>query len=273
MLRFFSPSRLLVAALALVGVAGAASVTLIADVTDTQGTGSINWTTRVISCTGSGTFKPRGEERARSPAEARIASEKAAKIDALRNCLETVKGVRVTSANITVGNMMQQDGTLTAKIEGVIKGFKVARTRYFSDGGVEVDVEVPLDGGFAATVIGPDLGRRADTGEGPTGIVVDARGLQLVPILAPKILDDEGNEVYSAALVAPTAPFGVAAYHKDAEEAAKDPRVMGRPLTVKAAKVKNSTDVVLSKEDAQKVREAGKKGGLFAEGRVVLIQD
>jgi hypothetical protein len=226
--------------------------------------GAIDWQTRTIKCKGQAAPSP----NAINPAQARIGAERAAKADAMRNILETLKGVNVSGGK-TVADSMKDSG-VSAKVQGAIRNFKVADTRYFDDGGVEVDVEMPLDGLIETLVPGGAKKAEATPAKaGSTGLIVDASGLKVTPALAPRVVDEEGKEVYGAAEVnTDKAKHGLAAYVKDAEAAKKDPRVGDAPATVKAlALAKGSnTDVVISNEDAKKAREAQ-----VAEGNVVFV--
>src|SRR5512141_361277 len=104
----------------------------------------VDWQRKVVKCTGSGAANLR--DASGNPAVARIGAEKAAKLDALRNCMEALKGVQLQSGQ-TVGGALQSDSSLKGRVEGLVRGFRVVGTpRYFSDGGVEMDVEVPLEG-------------------------------------------------------------------------------------------------------------------------------
>jgi hypothetical protein len=107
----------------------------------------VDWQRKVVKCTGSGAANLR--DAGGNPAVARIGAEKAAKLDALRNCLEVVKGVRLQSGQ-TLGAAMQSDAALSGRVEAQVRGFRVVGApRYFSDGGVEMDVEVPLEGALS----------------------------------------------------------------------------------------------------------------------------
>src|SRR5512139_4309942 len=103
------------------------------------GGGAVDWQRKVVTCTGSGAANLR--DAAGNPAVARVGAEKAAKLDALRSCLETLRGVQLQSGQ-TVGGALASDAALSGRVEGLVRGFKVVgKPRYFSDGGVEVDVE------------------------------------------------------------------------------------------------------------------------------------
>ncbi len=113
-----------------------------------QGKGEIDWTRRVL--VGHGQGAP--DLNAPSVAVARLGAERAAKVDAYRNALESLKGMQLQSGG-TVGTLLQNDATLMGRVDGTLKGVKPIKTRYFSDGGVTLDIEVPLD------ELPPDLAR------------------------------------------------------------------------------------------------------------------
>ncbi len=113
-----------------------------------QGKGEIDWTRRVLIGHGQGA----PDLNAPSVAVARLGAERAAKVDAYRNALESLKGMQLQSGG-TVGTLLQNDATLMGRVDGTLKGVKPIKTRYFSDGGVTLDIEVPLD------ELPPDLAR------------------------------------------------------------------------------------------------------------------
>ena len=76
-------------------------------------------------------------------AEQRLGAERAAQLDAFRNLLAQVKGIQIQSGK-TVGDEMAAKDEIRGKVEGLVRGFKITNKRYFSDSGVEIDVEVPL---------------------------------------------------------------------------------------------------------------------------------
>ncbi|HEY6105584.1 MAG TPA: hypothetical protein VIV59_06360 [Anaeromyxobacteraceae bacterium] len=235
--------------------------------------GAVDWQRRVVKCTGTGA--PNVKAAGGNVAVARIGAEKAARLDALRNCMEAVKGVTVRSGE-TVGGAVAADPGLKASVEGAVQGFRqVGAPRYFSDGGVEIDVEVPLDGKLSEALMprgeGAPAGAAAPGDAGPTGLIVDARGQGLVPALAPRLLDESGREVYGPAALSPEARRGSgAAYARDVEAARRElkGRVGERPLVVTAAGARGS-DVVLKDAQAEGLRGAR----FLAEGRVVIVAD
>jgi hypothetical protein len=231
-------------------------------------TGAVDWQQRVVRCTGAGA--PNLRDAGSNVAVARIGAEKAARLDALRTCLEAVKGITVSGGQ-TVGGAMGADAATRGSVEGAVRGFTVAATRYFSDGGVEVDVVVPLDGALGEAVL--PRGAVAPAGDQGTSVVIDARGQRVVPALAPRVLDEAGNELYGASALGASARrgTGVAAYAHDLEAARRElaARVGDRPVVLRSLRAQG-TDLVLSDEDARKLAAAP---AILAEGRVVILTD
>jgi hypothetical protein len=79
-------------------------------------------------------------------------AERAAKADALRNLLETVKGVRVDSETTVESYTTKNDRVMT-RVSGIVIGARVVDTRYLSDGGVEVTVAVNMTGELLAVML------------------------------------------------------------------------------------------------------------------------
>jgi hypothetical protein len=227
----------------------------------------VNWQGQVLKATGSGAPNLKSS----SPAQARIGAEKAAKLDALRNLLEQAKGIQI-SAGKKVGDELEKS-EVRAKVEGVIKGYTVTDTRYFSDNGVEIDVEVPLSA--ITSVLVPSETQIALNQSGKaehSGVVVDATGLKVIPALAPRLLDESGKALYAADCLNEEArqSHGVASYFKSVADAQKSAVVGKKPLVLKAARVDGS-DVVLTAESAKLL--AAVNQSFLAEGRVAIVSN
>jgi len=247
--------------------------------------GNINWQDQIIRATGIGAPNPKMPLAAQ-----RAGALRAARNDALRNLLETVKGVSINSET-TVLNAMVESDVIQTQVSGIIKNFRVVDTRYMSSGDVEVDVEVPLSGVLTDALL-PGWGQPMAVGQGfpvdpsgyslPqnavfTGLIVDARGLGARPAMAPKILDEAGNEVYGTGYVSRdyAVQIGVVGYEKDINRAKTNERVTDNPLTVKAIKASgtNKSDLVISNGDAQNVVGAAKNLNFMENCKVMVIVD
>jgi hypothetical protein len=228
--------------------------------------GAVDWQKRVVKCTGSGAANLK--DAGGNAAVARIGAEKAARLDALRSCLEAMKGVSISGGQ-TVGGAVGADPSLKGTVEGAVRGFRPVATRYFSDGGVEIDVEVPLDAVGEAVL---PKASAAPAPAGPTSLVVDAAGLRVAPALAPRLLDEAGQELYGPASLGEAArKGGVAAYARGLESARRDlaAKVGDKPLVIKALRAQG-TDLVIASADAAALAA---RPAYLAEGRVVILTD
>jgi hypothetical protein len=156
----------------------------------------------------------------------------------------------------------------------------VLNTKYYSDGGVDLTVQMSLDGPLASTLLEPG----AKTGEVPSagsaknsGLIVDARSLKALPALAPKLLDESGQVIYSSDFLDQSAleSNGVVGYFRDLDAAKKAKRVGGSPLIIKALKLgaEGKTDIVLSNADSERLRDPGTNLKFLTEGRVIIVVD
>src|SRR5512139_3481392 len=109
-----------------------------ADAVETVGPGSVNWTSGEVYATGVGALLP----NAANPAQARAMAERAAQLVAYRNLLEVVKGVRVDSDTV-VENFMARSDIIRTKVDGIVRGARLVKKHYLSDGSVEVLVAMP----------------------------------------------------------------------------------------------------------------------------------
>lgn len=110
-----------------------------------------------------------------------------------------------------------------------------------------------------------------------TGLIVDARGLGLRPAMSPRILDEEGREVYGTALVKRDYAIrqGMAGYAKDVDMASANDRVGENPLYIPAVDIAGAagTDVVISNKQAESIRAAKETPAYLAQCRVMFVLD
>ncbi|NOZ60946.1 MAG: hypothetical protein GXO74_04625 [Calditrichaeota bacterium] len=267
----------------------------------------INWTTQTVRAKGFGAANPNLPISA-----ARANAIRAAKLDALRNILETVKGVTINSET-TVENLMVQSDVIRSRVEGVAKGYTIVDgPRYMSDGSVELTVEMPLTGQFADALLpsnfgggqfmtggqllcptcgqpwpqgkpvppGVQLQRVGGAAPGATnavytGLVVDCKGLGVRPAMAPKIVDENGNEVYGSKFVSRqwAVEIGMVGYDKDVNRARQNDRVASNPLIIKGLRAsgQNKTDVVVSAADAAIIHQAAANQNFLDKCKVMFI--
>jgi len=249
-----------------------------------KGGGDVDWGDRTIIATGIGAPNPDLPESAQRPSAIRAAQQ-----IALRNALETVKGIYLNSST-TVENFMTTNDVVTSQVNGFVKGFQQkGRTKYMSDGSVEITMEIPLDGigGIGDAVLGNKLNDTptATQWEGEktkkevifTGLIVNCKGHSIKPAMSPRLVDINGNELYGSAYVTKewAVKYGIVGYAKDVDAAAALERVGENPGVVKAVRVEgsNKTDAVLSEKDAADIRSAAKNLKFLSECRVIFVID
>jgi len=267
----------------LVLVIGSASAQLVGSVKDvvepTGSSGKVDWTTGVITAVGIGA--PPAQPA--NAAQARAMAERAAQVVAYRNLLEAIKGVRVDSTT-TVENFMVSSDVIKTEVSGIIQGATVMDKKYMSDGSVEVTVGMKLTGALADALLpkGPATPTGiagtltpGATGQIYTGLIVDARGLGVRPAMAPKVLNEDGKEVYGSAWISRDYAVreGMVGYLKDPVAAQANPRVTDKPLMVKALKVAGDgrVDMVISNADAATLQSASQNLSMLEKCVIILV--
>lgn len=110
-----------------------------------------------------------------------------------------------------------------------------------------------------------------------TGLIIDGTGLGLHPALVPKLLDEDGNEIYASKIVRRQIAVtqGVVGYSKDLVAASRQKRITNKPLIIKGLKAvgPKKTDIIVSRSDVQKLKEAEKRSSFLQQARVVIVYD
>lgn len=267
-------------------VSGNASAQLTGTIKDVEqsvgSSGKVDWTAGVLTAVGIGA--PPAQPA--NPAQARAMAERAAQVVAYRNLLEAVKGVRVDSAT-TVENFIVTSDVIRTEVNGIIQGATIMDKKYMSDGSVEVTIGMRLTGALAEALLPKTpptpptglTGTLAPAAQGQlyTGLIVDARGLGIKPAMAPKILNEDGKEVYGSAWVSRDYAVreGMVGYLKDPVQAQTNPRVTNKPLMVKAIKAAGDArvDMVITNADAAMLHSASENLSMLQKCRVIILVD
>ena len=110
-----------------------------------------------------------------------------------------------------------------------------------------------------------------------TGLIIDARGLGVKPAMAPKVLNEDGKEVYGSAWINRdwAVREGMAGYLKDPLQAQQNPRVTDKPLLVKAIKASGDArvDLVISNADAAMLHGASQNMSFLEKCKVIILVD
>lgn len=268
--------------------------------------GSVDWLRFMIRAYGTSASPKVPSDRLQ-----RIDALEAAKKEAANNLLEVIKPIPL-GAEKTIGDEMQRDSLLRHKILSYVQRYTITDTRSMSDMSVEVDVELPVMGGFidlfvpksagegqlildsiprsplsflpwpecrpvpeGVKLVIPAEGLVSFHGQPFTGLVIDARGMNVSQSLLPRVLDEEGREIYGLNFVKSenATASGLVGYRRTLKNAMRDARVGKEPLLICAARKSGRTgsDVVVSANDAIIIHAATKISDFLKQGKVVFV--
>jgi hypothetical protein len=251
------------------------------DIVEKSTEGTINWSKGVVQANGLGIPSKKIDNNS----QRRLKALADAKLDAFSKILEVVQGVRIDGTTC-VGDFADKNDIVMSKIETMARSAKMVKEECLSNGNVKITMEMNLRDGFSQLVL-PEAIRALESiqvakkmknsSTGFTGLVVDARGLDVKPVMSLKIFDENDQEVYGPAFVSReyAVQQGVVEYTGDITEAQKNKRVAGNPLTVKGLRTagKGRSDIVISNLDASKLISASENIRFMKQCRVVIVVD
>ena len=251
------------------------------DVIELMENGSINWSRGVVQAKGIGIPQTKKSENS----NAQTVALTDAKLNAFRIILEIIRELRINGTAV-VGDYAIQDSAIMSKIESMVKNAKVVKKEYLTDGTVKIEMEVNLRGGFAQLVLPNDIKPldsitfvTTNKTSSPvfTGLVVDAKGLGVRPVMVPRILDENNQEVYGSAFVSReyAVQQGMSGYARNLKEILDNQRVADHPLVVKGLKTlgPGGSEIVISNADASKLRSTSESLYFMKKCRVIIVID
>jgi len=252
------------------------------DFIEQSANGSINWTKGEVRATGIGVPPERYKKY---PARARAMAIRAAKVDALRNLMEQMQGVRVESQTLMKDAAIDSDLVRTTMSGTVRNASMVGKPHYMEDLSVEIEMAVNYRQSVAAPVakiVTQKLQQEAAaapqsqaTPPAPsatiTSLIIDARGLGLRPAIAPKIIAANGKVIYSALIADPSHASELAAYDRSLESAKALAKAGANPMVIKGASVKDISDIVISDQDAATLDRAAGFNSVLRQARIIIV--
>ncbi len=244
-------------------------------------TGEINWSTGKILATGKATPKDKSQASIESiPGSARA--------DANRGIIDILKQIKINSS-ITVGAYAAKNDIILAGMEKTAWDAVAIKQYYTSAFAVELSIETSMYGGFLQLVlpeeirqipkINPQINAKEQTRNDQTdftGLIIDAKGLEVTPVLNPIIISEQGHDVYSSVFISRefAVQNGVSKYVCHLEEAFHDSRIGNHPLVIKGLRKSGKEDaVVISMADYQILEKTTERHRFLAECRVVIVID
>lgn len=229
-----------------------------------------------------------GADTGYSPSQKRLMAMRAAKVDALREATGIINGVMV-SGETTVVNASARSGKVSASVAGIVRGAEVVKEVYDPiSGEASVYLSVPMtgEGGLVGQLMEhiapmykrgypafqPLQGAMAGTYD---GLIVDVRATPFKPALINRLVTGAGEIVYDPASVTleVLARRGAAGYTNDIGKARAilSERGSKNPLVISAASVINSTDVVITPEEAGAVVLSDRSANFLENALVVFV--
>jgi len=233
----------------------------------------------------------------------RLLAQRAAVADAYRQLAELINGVQVDSETLVKDYVVESDIVRT-KVSALIKGARLGKPRYMSDGTVEIDVMMGVFGqNSLSSVMIPEVIEKKEIKTMPypqatplpqatqepavttnpstgsyTGLIIDGRGLGLSPAMSPQILDAKGREIYIGDM--PIDPdmvvnVGIVGYADTMNAAKSNTRVGRNPLIIKAVKAggRHKSDAVVSGAEGDNIMAADQKTNFLSGSKVIFIID
>lgn len=265
--------------------------------------GEVDWSQGVIKVIGYGA-PPKGK----TEPVTKLLAQRAAKADAYRNAAEVIKGVRVNSTTKVKDYVVTSD-KISTQVSGLIKNGRFEDVKYNSDGTCKVKLVLPLAGQKGLSSFFEEVAVEESSShpvateeryseketktesetketekvikkEEYTGVVIDTRGLNVIPALYPQIFDSDGYLLYGPTLVKAdnASNLTMVAYSRSLEKALKMERIGDNPLQIKATStVKNdnqkTTDIILNKENAKAFLKSDRQNNIVDKKSIVFVID
>jgi hypothetical protein len=259
-----------------------------AEISEPFDNGRIDWSNGTVWAEGSYAPKTRGE-RPSSP-EAREHYVNRAVGSAKAN-LSTILRKLTIHGKTTGGDVMGNNREILAQVDLMFLSTPVTGKRFLTDGSVEVTVNFPLRGAFSQLILPREIRQidpikplfptrnpeEAPTRTSYTGLIVDARGVEVWPGLAPRVVTESGEEVYGPTIVSReyAVQRGVAVYESTLTHAGRGLFAGENPLVVTGigTTALARTDIVISSQDAARIRSDAAHTTFLSQCRVVIVLD
>ncbi|CCK82537.1 conserved uncharacterized protein [Desulfobacula toluolica Tol2] len=244
--------------------------------------GAINWSTGKITAIGKA-----------SPEDNRKGSHKSvpgsARADANRQIIEILKQIKINAA-LTVGEYASKNDFILAGMEKTARDAIIMNQYYTSALAVEIMIETSMFGGFLQLVLPEDILQipiinpiiqqeniKVRGYNFYTGLIIDARGLGVEPVLNPVVVSEQGHEIYSFVFISRefAVQNGVCKYLCSMDQALKDKRTGLHPLVLTGLRKqeKPNATIVISMSDYRLLEKATERHTFLKECRVIIVKD
>lgn len=245
----------------------------------------------LIEAVGLGTVDTR---KTKNRIQAKLLAKRAAIVDAQRNLLEMIEGVRLTSGT-TVKDAQVESDLIANRVKGLLTGAFIIKENvmaeedsYLAEVTLGICVTAALENCGArqnlSQIIYAALAKTSpeklfktdrespDIGSGISGLIVDLTDQEFTPHFDVRLVTKAGKEVYGPGHFNPGKGTDWLHWEKDLAVARQSNVVGKSPLVLFATDTTPDSYIILSDEDAVKLYTANLKGGDFlSQGRVIFV--
>jgi hypothetical protein len=190
--------------------------------------------------------------------------------------LDLAREVVIDSTH-TSGDLMSSTESIADKLDANVSLWEVTEARYYTSGRVEVEVCLPIHAWLrpALSRMGAGVDRSSPPAVPISGLIVDARGLDVTPAISPELRSATGALLYSAASMTSFSASQRApvVYVTDPADPVAVRRAGEQPLIVRAASVADDVNLLLDPSDGVALEKAISQSGFLAQGTVVIVLD
>lgn len=164
-------------------------------------TSHIDWTMQYIEAKG---WSIMDTSRFKIPGQAKSMARRGAIVDAQRNLLERIKGIRITGETTVENSITAKDYILT-RLDGILQGAELVGEPKINGNEVEVIMRVPIYEKATgnkesiaevfqnAIDVKPEVPESSSDSDESPGLAFNLNGQELDPSLFPQIIDKDGN--------------------------------------------------------------------------------
>ena len=232
--------------------------------------------------------------KTRNKIQAKLLAKRSARVDAQRNLLEMVEGVRVTSGT-TVKDAQLESDLVANRVKGLLRGAFVVEENIIEEDGdllAEVKLGLCINASLAECKARPKLSQilleslqqsklenfTPESGspasdEKITGLVINLEGRDFDPFLGVRLVTEKGKEIYGPSHFKSNKGADWIHWAETANEAINNSELVGdSPLLLSATDISPDANVVLSNEAAIRVYQGNLNNEDFlSKGRVILV--
>ncbi|HNW83073.1 MAG TPA: hypothetical protein PKG52_09300 [bacterium] len=251
------------------------------DVVQKVDDGSINWTEMTVTVTGSG-IPDLGISNVSS---AKLSAEKTAKMNAVYRFLKALEKIELCNGKDLEKYLAEiKDGSFIKELGRNVQWSEMSLDKQYSDGSVDfsfkfhfeqqlIDIIKKTQSAFVKAPVAAIDSSNIIPAEKRAGfLVIDLKGHKMSPVLFPSVETSDGEILFNITKVNDgfSQPGGFYRVRKTADSILEKFNAKEDFLSISASKIKDRSVIIISRDDAVKIKTM-LKPEVFSEGRIVVI--